>query len=121
MVESIWRPKRPSALTDSQRAEKLQKDSGYEIAVQNLSTAFYSKKRTVGVTQQEEDDYRAQKAQLWNNYKTWAISAGLYEEVTPEQQLAEAETGLMAQLEEVNQLRVELKHRPFEIKETLVM
>ena len=117
MVESIWRPKRPSALTDSQRAEKLQKDSGYEIAVQNLSTAFYSKKRTVGVTQQEEDDYRAQKAQLWNNYKTWAISAGLYEEVTPEQQLAEAENALNVQLDEINIIRAELKRPPLEVKE----
>lgn len=121
MVESIWRPRRPSALTDSQRAEKLQKDSEYEIAVQNLSTSFYQKKRTVGVTAGEEEKYRQDKAKLWNDYLEWAKANGLYEEVTPEQQLAEAETGLMAQLEEVNRLRVELKHRPFEIKETLVM
>ena len=121
MAESIWRPRRPSALTDSQRAEKLQKDSEYEIAVQNLSTSFYQKKRTVGVTAGEEEKYKQDKAKLWNDYLEWAKANGLYEEVTPEQQLAEAETGLMAQLEEVNRLRIELKHRPFEIKETLVM
>jgi len=109
MVETIWRPKRPSALTDSQRAGKLQKDSQYEIAVQNLSTAFYQKKRTVGVTAEEEEKYRQDKAKLWNDYLEWAKANGLYEEVTPEQQLAEAETGLMAQLEEVNLIRVELK------------
>jgi len=119
MVETIWRPKRPSALTDNQRAAKLQKDSEYEIAVQNLSTSFYQKKRTTGVTAAEEDKYKQDKAELWNDYLEWARANGLYEEVTPEQQLAEAETGLTEQLEEVNRLRVELKRRPFEIKEKI--
>jgi hypothetical protein len=108
-------------LTDSQRAEKLQKDSEYEIAVQNLSTAFYTKKRTVGVTAKEEADYQAEKNKLWSDYYQWAISAGLYEQVTPEQQLADAENTLNSQLEEVNRLRIELERRPLEIKETLVM
>jgi len=119
MVETIWRPKRPSALTDNQRAAKLQKDSEYEIAVQNLSTAFYTKKRTVGITAEEEEEYRQQKAQLWDNYYQWATANSLYEEVIPDQQLAEAETGLTEQLEEVNRLRVELKRRPFEVKEKI--
>jgi len=121
MVETIWRPKRPSTLTDSQRAEKLQKDSEYEIAVQNLSSAFYQKKQTVGVTAEEEAKYRQDKAKLWNDYLKWAKANGLYEEITPEQQLAEAENILNSQLEEVNRLRVELKRRPLEIKEMLVM
>lgn len=121
MVQPIWRPKQPSALTDSQRAEKLQKDSEYEIAVQNLSTAFYTKKRTVGVTAEEEAKYRQDKTKLWNDYFEWAKASGLYEEVTPEQQLADAENTLNSQLEEVNRLRIELERRPLEIKETLVM
>jgi hypothetical protein len=119
MVETIWRPKRPSALTDSQRADKLQKDSQYEIAVQNLSTAFYQKKRSTGVTTEEEEAYRQAKARLWNDYLEWAKANSLYEELTPEQQLAESKTGLQAQLEAVNQLRAELKRNPFELKERM--
>ena len=57
MVETIWRPKRYSLLTDAQKQAKLQKDSQYEIAVQNVSSAFYQKKRTVGVSAKEEADY----------------------------------------------------------------
>ena len=119
MVETIWRPKRPSALTDSQRADKLQRDSQYEIAVQNLSTAFYHKKRSVGVTAEEEEAYRQAKSKLWNDYLEWAKANGLYEQVTPEQQLAEAENTLNSQLEEVNWLRAELKRNPFELKERM--
>jgi hypothetical protein len=119
MVETIWRPKRPSALTDSQRADKLQKDSQYEIAVQNLSTAFYQKKQSTSVTAEEEEAYIQAKAKLWNDYLEWAKANGLYEQVAPEQQLAEAETGLQAQLEAVNQLRAELQQNPFELKERM--
>lgn len=119
MVETIWRPKRPSVLTDSQRADKLQRDSQYEIAVQNLSTAFYHKKRSVGITPQEEEAYRQAKAKLWNDYLEWVKANGLYEQVTPEQQLAEAENTLNSQLEAVNQLRAELKRNPFELKERM--
>jgi len=116
-METIYRPKRPSSLTDGQRQAKLQKDSEYEIAVQNLSTAFYQKKRATGVTAKEENDYKAQKTQLWNDYKAWAISQGLYEQVTPEQQLAEAEEALNFHLEGVNQIRTELGRKPLEVKE----
>jgi len=119
MVETIWRPKRPSALTDSQRVEKLQRDSEYEIAAQNLSTAFYTKKRAVGVTAQEEEIYKQAKAKLWNDYLEWAKAKGLYEEVTPEQQLAEAMSGLQEALATVNQLRAELNLRPFEFRERM--
>ena len=119
MVETIWRPKRPSALTDSQKQAKLQKDSEYEIAIQNLSTAFYQKKRSVGVTPQEEEAYRQAKSKLWNDYLEWAKANGLYQEITPEQQLAEAENTLNSHLEEVNRLRAELKRNPFELKERM--
>lgn len=118
-METLFRQKAPHRLTKPQFQAKLQKDSEYEIAVQNLSTSFYHKKRTTGVTAEEEDTYKQAKAQLWNDYLEWAKANGLYQEVTPEQQLAEAETGLTAQLEEVNQLRVELNLRPFELKERM--
>lgn len=116
-METIYRPIRPSKLTDAQRQAKLQKDSEHEIAIQNLSVAFYQKKRATGVTPQEEQAYQQAKAQLWNDYKNWAIGEGLYEGVTPEQQLIEAEEGLSAQLEEVNQIRAELGRKSLEIKE----
>jgi hypothetical protein len=120
MVETIWRPKRPSALTDSQRAEKLQRDSEYEIAVQNLSTAFYQKKRTVGVTAEEEEKYRQDKTKLWNDYLEWAKANGLYQEVTPEQQLIETETGLSELISRVNLIRQELGYNPIEISEKVM-
>jgi len=110
MVETIWRPKRPSALTDSQRAEKLQKDSEYEIAVQNLTVSYKKGEMTW-------EAYKQQKSVLWHTYKDWAISQGLYQEVTPEQQLAEAEVGLNAQIEEVNLVRKELGKPEVEVKE----
>ncbi|MBE9512492.1 MAG: hypothetical protein IMY77_00290 [Chloroflexi bacterium] len=116
-METIYRPKRPSSLTDGQRQAKLQKDSEYEIAVQNLSTAFYQKKRTTGVTAKEEETYKIAKSKLWNDYKAWAISQGLYEEVTPEQQLTEVEDGLNEQIERTNLIRAELKKPLLEVKE----
>lgn len=118
-METVWRPKRPRDLTEAQRVAKLQKDSEYEIAVQNLSTSFYHQQRTTGITAEEEDTYKQAKARLWNDYLEWAKANGLYEEVTPEQQLAEAEAGLSEQLDEVNQLRVELQRNPFELKERM--
>lgn len=107
-METIFRQKASHRLTKEQFQAKLKKDSEYEIAVQNLSTAFYQKKRTIGVSEKEEGDYLKAKSKLWNDYKNWAIGAGLYEEITPEQQLAEAEMGLDGQLKEVNLIRAEL-------------
>jgi hypothetical protein len=116
-METVWRPKSPRLLTDAQRKVKLKKDSEYEIAVQNLSTAFYQKKRTVGITKEEKAEYSNQKAKIWNDYLEWAKANGLYEEVTPEQQLTEAEAGLNEQFEQVNSIRSELKKPLLEIKE----
>jgi len=121
MVETIWRPKQPSSLIPEQRQAKLQRDSEYEIAVQNLSTAFYTKKRTVGVTAEEEAKYRQDKAKLWNDYLEWAKANGLYEQITPEQQLAEAEAGLNEQVQQVNLIRDELKKPLLEVKEKTMM
>lgn len=119
-LETVWRQKSPRKLTDAQRKAKLQKDSEYEIAVQNLSAEFYKKKRSVGVTPKEEAQYNEHKSQLWSDYYQWAISQGLYEEVTPEQQLAEAEDGLNTQIEEVNLIRAELKRPLLETRERTI-
>jgi len=104
-LEVVWRPKRPSALTDSQRADKLQKDSEYEIAVMNLYATL------------PREQAIAEKKKLWDAYLEWAKANGLYEEVTPEQRLAEAEAGLVAQVEQLNLIRAELKKPLLEIKE----
>ena len=116
-METIYRQIAFHRLNDAQKQAKLQKDSEYEIAVKNLSTSFYQKKRSGGVTAQEEADYLIAKSQLWDDYKTWAISESLYEEVTPEQQLTEAEDGLNAQVEAVNLIRKELGKPDIEVKE----
>ena len=117
MLETIWRPKRFSLLTDTQKQEKLKKDSEYEIAVQNLSTAFYTKKRSIGVSAKEEADYQTQHSKLWNDYLEWAKTNELYEEVTPEQQLVEAEDALNLQVEQVNLIRTELGLKAIQITE----
>ena len=109
-METIYRQKPPRKLTDAQRQAKLQKDSEYEIAVQNLTVSWKKGEIT-------QEVYKQQKSDLWHTYKNWAISEGLYEEVTPEQQLIEAEGGLNAQVEEVNLIRTELKKPLVEVKE----
>ena len=116
-METIYRQKAPHRLTKEQFQAKLQKDSEYEIAVQNLSGEFYRKKRSVGVTAEEEEVYKTQKAKLWNDYLEWAKANGLYEEFTPEQQLAEAKEGLDAQITDVNLIRAELGYKQLEIRE----
>jgi len=119
-METIYRQKAFHRLTLGQQKAKLQKDSEYEIAVQNLSTTFYQKKRTVGVTQEEEETYNQTKTILWNDYYQWAINEGLYEQVAPEQQLAEVEDGLNAQVEKVNAIRQELGLKLIEVREKAI-
>jgi len=101
-MKTIFRQIAPHRLTKPQFQAKLVKDSEYEIAVQNLTVSW--KKGEI-----KQKAYETQKRDLWHTYKDWAISQGLYEEVTPEQQLTEAELGLDEQLEEVNLIRAELK------------
>lgn len=101
-MKTIFRQIAPHRLTKEQFQAKLVKDSEYEIAVQNL-TMSWKKGEIIWKA------YEKQKQDLWHTYKDWAISQGLYEVVTPEQQLVEAEAGLDEQLEEVNLIRVELK------------
>ena len=117
----IFRQKPFSQLTKEQQQLKLQKDSKYEIAVQNLSTAFYTKKRTIGVTAKEEADYQTQHTKLWNDYLEWAKTNELYEEVTPEQQLVEAEDALNLQVGQVNLIRAELSLKAIQITEVKVV
>ena len=120
-LETIYRQKSPHLLTEAQSAEKLKKDSEYEIAVQNLSTPFYSKKHSkkhsVGVSEAEEAEYKAQKAKLWNDYHNWAIGYGLYETVTPGQQLTEVEVALGEQIAQANLIRKELGLRKVQLTE----
>ena len=112
-----YRQKSFHLLTKEQQKAKLQKDSEYEIAVQNLSGEFYKKKRSVGVSAKEEAIYQTAKTKLWDDYYQWAIAKGLYEEFTPEQQLVEAEERLDAQIKDVNLIRTELGRNQLEIRE----
>ena len=107
-METIYRRKRPSELTEELRQAKLIKDKEYEQAVANLSTPFYQKKRSEGVTPGEEATYQLAKTQLWDTYEQWAIAEGLYEEITLEEQELAARNGLIEQLGRVNNLRAQL-------------
>jgi len=110
MIETIWRPKPTRLLTEKQRREKLQKDSEYEIAHLNLSANARAGKITKAA-------FEAAHTKQWSDYVEWAKANGLYEEVTPEQQLAEAEVGLDMQVEQINLIRTELKMSLLEVKE----
>jgi len=112
---TIYKQKRFSKLTLEQQQLKLQKDSEYEIAVRNIGAVFYQKKHDAKVTTKEEEVYKQAKSQLWDDYYQWAVGAGCYEEVTPEQQLAEAEVGLASTLEQVNLIRAELSKPLIEV------
>jgi len=109
-METIWRPKSPHLLTEKQKQEKLKKDSEYEIAHLNLTVGF--KLGRISKT-----EFVIQHQKQWNGYLEWAQSAGLYEEITPEQRLTEAENGLTMQIEQVNLIRAELKKPLLEVKE----
>jgi len=111
-LESIWRPKSPRLLTDAQKKAKLAKDSEYEIAHLNLSADFQKGKLT-------QAEFEAAHAKQWKDYEDWAKLNGLYEEVTPEQQLAEAEAGLNTVIEQVNLIRTELKKPLVEVREKM--
>jgi len=109
-MEVIYRLKRPLFLTPEQRQAKLQKDSEYEIAHLNLSADFQKGKLT-------QAEFEAAHMKQWREYEDWAKLNGLYEEVTPEQQLTEAEAGLNTVVEQVNLIRTELKKPLVEVKE----
>jgi len=106
-MKTIWRPKSPHLLTEKQKQEKLKKDSEYEIAVMNI----YADKSLI------TEEKQSQKAVLWNDYVEWSKGFDIYEEVTPEQQLSEAEVGLTMQVEQINLIRAELKKPLLEVKE----
>lgn len=110
-----WKQKRFGRLTPAKQQLKLSKDVEYEKAVQGLSQPYYQKKRTVGVTPVEETAFLAADKKLWDDYLAWAIGQGLYEEITVEQQLTEAEFALSDMVATVNGLRKELGLSPISI------
>jgi len=116
-METEYKQKKDSLLTSEQLVAKRQKDKEYEQAVGQLSKPFYQKKHSIGVTSQEEAQYREAKAALWGDYETWAIANGLYYEFTPETQLAEREDGINETLIEVNQIREAMGKAKLELKE----
>ena len=115
-METVYRQLGMSKLPKELQILKNQKDFEYKEAVQAISNPFYTKKHSVGVTTQEEETYKLARAKLWDDWKAWAISAGVYEVITPEQYLAENEARLNEVLTEVNEIRVELKKTPLELK-----
>lgn len=112
-LETIYRQKAFHRLNETQKQAKLAKDSEYKIAVDNLTVSWKKGEITW-------EAYRQQKSVLWNTLRDWAISQDLYEEVTPEQQLTEAEAVLNDQVEGVNIIRQELGQKPIEVKEKAI-
>jgi hypothetical protein len=73
--------KRARELTPDQKKLKQEMDKQYEIDSAALANPFYQKKRSVGVTEQEEADYTAQYHALWDAYVEKALQLGLMEEI----------------------------------------
>ena len=109
-MPELWRPKLYSDLSPKLLQEKLRRDAEYEIAHLNLTADLKAGR----ITQAE---FEAAHAKQWNEYEAWAKVSGLYEQITPEQQLAEAEDALAAQVEAVNRRRAKLKKPLIETRE----
>ena len=107
-MPEIFRPIAPHRLDAAKLSLKFQKDAEYEQAVQALSRPFYAKKKSTGVTAQEQADFDSANARLWDDYLAWAKTAGLYEAVSVEEQRQEAESRLAGLIAEANALRTEL-------------
>lgn len=116
----IERPIAPHRLTTAQYQAKVAKDLEYEQAVQALCKPFYAKKKTTGVTAKEQAKFDSDNATLWNNYLIWAKANSLYETVSVEKQLEEAQLVLDEQVTGVNTLKVELGLKPVEIAEKVI-
>ncbi len=106
----MYRQKAPRHLTNKQQKDKLKRDSEYEIAHLNLSAEYKRGKLT-------KEEFDALHAKQWKDYEDWAIANGFYEEVTPEQELAEAEAALDMQIKQVNAMRAELNKPLLKVKE----
>jgi hypothetical protein len=104
----IYNPKRFGLLTPEQQKTKLSKDSEYEIAHLNLTADCQEGK----VSKAEFD---VQHAQQWKEYEDWAKAAGLYGEVSVDEQLIEAQTRLVETMGSVNTLRNELGMTPIKV------
>jgi hypothetical protein len=113
IMETLWRPKSPRLLADAQKKAKLLKDSEYEIAHRNLSADFQKGKLT-------QAEFEAAHTKQWKDYEDWAKLSGLYEEVTPEQQLAEVETRLTEEMNEANSIRQALGLSPLQLTEKVI-
>jgi len=121
MVEQIQRRKPYRLLTPQQLALKEQRDKEYEEAVQTLSHLFYQKKRTVGVTAEEENTYRQGKRQLWKDYCAWALANGIDEEISLIEICANDLESLKRELDELNETRTKAGLDLIKIQVPLVM
>lgn len=110
---SIWRPKSYRLLSEKQKADKLIKDKEYEEAVKALYAGTHS-----GTPEREYA--QKQKKVLWDAYVEWSKTDGLYEEVTPANQLAERELELDAALEKVNEIKDALGQPRIQIVESML-
>lgn len=111
-MPTIWRPKPFKKLTKQQIAEKIRKDKKYEQTHAQLTADYKAGKIT-------REEFEKLHQQQWNEYVKWAKSYGIYEEITPEQQLIEAEAALNDMVEKVNELRKELNKPTIQIKEVV--
>lgn len=108
-----------NSLTKTQIKAKEARDAEYQLASKVLSSAYYEKKRTVGVTAQETADYEVAYKQLWDDYVAWGVTNGIMIEITPEKQLARGEVILLQILQEVNDMRAELGQLTIAIQDPL--
>ena len=90
--------------------EKDKQDKLYEANVQALASDYKSGRIT-------KEAYASAKAEAWQAFVEFALSVGLFEEVTDEMELAEEEARLTEQVERVNTLKGKLNQLLVEVKQ----
>ncbi len=88
---SQYRQKAEFELTPEELAVKLAMDEEWRVGCETRGRAFYlnpdgSRRQ---YTQQEFDEYQAAEHELWTEFYERSIAAGLYEEVSIEEQVAQ--------------------------------
>jgi len=110
-----YRPKRYGDLTEEQRVTLEDIRRRHKEEHDALSESFYQKKRSAGVSPQEQAAFDAQHDAIHQKYEQEMLQTGLLEEYD---ELEEMSIGLTEMVADINRTREQQGQKPLEIKET---
>ena len=113
----ILRQKRLHELTPEQIIFKEAEDARYEVESEALAAPFYAKKRTEGVTDEEQQAFDLEHERIWVEHLQRAVAGGLYEIEDEQTVLSRKESLLSDALGKINEMRVSLGLNELELKE----